>query len=180
MGTRISPTFVLGVTDSLDKIGKSEGGIGKRVYNMHRRLACDIMPTRRTELYSPFALCIVVYRRILKEVHLIKRWAGATAADVVSIVFYGGCNWESWIEKPEQPPRLLLVRGGGAIFMGATCLYPHTGPFDMKFMQNDRRHFLAFDTPHVGTDTEAHGVPLSSHAQRLFSLWIFCGEEKGK
>jgi hypothetical protein len=61
-------------------------------------------------------------------------------------------------------------KGGGAIFMGATCLYPHTGPFDMKFMQNDRRHFLAFDTPHVGTDTAAHGVTLSSHAQRLFSL----------
>ncbi len=67
-------------------------------------------------MYSPFALCIVVYRRILKEVHLIKRWAGATAADVVSIVFYGGCNWESWIEKPEQSPRLLLVRGGGNFY----------------------------------------------------------------
>ncbi len=25
-------------------------------------------------------------------------------------------------------------KGGGAIFMGATCLYPHTGPFDMIFI----------------------------------------------
>ncbi len=101
--------------------------------------------------------------------HLIKRSAGATG-DVVSIAFHGGCNWKSWIEKPEQSPR----RGFslGTILMGATSLYPHTGPFDMKFMQNDR-HFLAFDTPHVGTDTADAGVTLSSHAQRLF--YFHCG-----